>query len=198
MKEIDMSKEWSERTAGLKPSEMHDRWLRWQGSGFPKRHGRVLMDQETEFMPIWPDGFDWRTLGESFMLLVLGEHGTGKTQSVTHLAYLHAMWFGHSVLYTTGMELFDALRQWERKKALLESFRRPRLLVIDEIHLRLDSKYEATMFTELIDHRYREMKSTVMVSNLPQDEARSLIGESSYSRLCETGLVLDFKNDPLR
>lgn len=172
-----------------------ERWNTF-GPRWPKRHAlKLLAGIEYEC----PDGMlSWLADRSDFLLAFLGERGVGKTQCATMIAAECAVYRGWTTAYYTAMELFDQFRGTSVDKTSVMRKMNVRMLVIDELHQRLDTKFEAIILSELIDRRYRNMQSTILCSNLDEDAFRDMVGESIYSRLCETGKIAKFKNRPWR
>lgn len=130
--------------------------------------------------------------GAEEVIAIIGRRGTGKTQMATMLG---AAWksAGRTALYATTMEMFDTLKAEYNKPdgAGLLTFTRPSLLVIDELHVRLGTAWEEIVLTTIVDRRYRDLKTTVLVSNLEHDAFRESVGASIYDRIRESGAVLE-------
>lgn len=128
------------------------------------------------------------------IVALIGRRGTGKTQMATMLG---AAWksSGHTARYTTAMEMFDALKsgynQPPGENAAVQAFMGPSLLVIDELHVRLGTPWEEIVLATIVDRRYRDLKTTVLVSNLEHDAFRESVGASIYDRIRESGAVLE-------
>ncbi|MBW5465953.1 ATP-binding protein, partial [Pseudomonas aeruginosa] len=61
------------------------------------------------------------------------------------------------------------------------------LLVIDELGAQSGTEYELGLLHEVIDRRYREMRPTVVVSNMSAQEVAKYIGDRAVDRLRENG-----------
>lgn len=70
------------------------------------------------------------------------------------------------------------------------------LLVIDELHrLKTDSIKELTMLESILDARYQNNKSTIVISNFDTiEELYDLVGQTIAHRMQESYQVLDFAN----
>lgn len=123
----------------------------------------------------WPDEINEPLIRELFRLsfierksnaVFIGNPGTGKTHLLTALGY-HACHQGHSVLYTTAIEAVNRLiaaKEAKRLRAELRRYRRPSLVLIDELgFLSLDHAGADLMF-QLVCQRY-EWGSLVITSN---------------------------------
>lgn len=185
-----------------KPSDPNQQ-ARWQHfvekCGFPRLHIKAM--QDPSFKAGWSAAAsEWLyPMPENAMPVVLGPIGVGKTQSVTHMAAYHTVVHGWSSRYLTAPALFGRLRaSFTNKSDPMQELTKVRLLVIDEVHVRQETRYEIVNFTELIDARYRELRATVMVSSLSEEAFRESVGEAVYSRVCEAGRVVRLSGPPRR
>jgi DNA replication protein DnaC len=101
----------------------------------------------------------------------------------------------HSVKYTTAAEVISEIRSTWGKRELREadvfkSFARPHLLVLDEVGVQCGSKDERRLLEVVIDNRYRDLRPTIVCSNLSKSEMSEFIGERGYDRLRENGGLL--------
>jgi DNA replication protein DnaC len=68
----------------------------------------------------------------------------------------------------------------------------PDLLVLDEVGVQFGTEHEAVLLFEIIDRRYAECRSTILVSNLTAAELEKYLSERVMDRFRETGAVLAF------
>lgn len=128
-----------------------------------------------EFDWKWPDEINEQLVRDLFRLnfiekksnaVFVGNPGTGKSHLMTALGY-HACHQGYSVLHTTAIEAVNRLIAAKEAKCLraeLRRYRRPSLVLIDELgFLSLDHAGADLMF-QLICQRY-EHGSLVITSN---------------------------------
>lgn len=64
------------------------------------------------------------------------------------------------------------------------------LLVLDEIGVGFQSNAEQVQLYDVIDARYQHCRPTVVISNLPPPELKTVLGDRSYDRLREGAKVL--------
>lgn len=130
-----------------------------------------------------------------FLIALVGTRGPGKTQ-IGQQAIAHCCLAQKPARYVRAMDVFLQIREAYRKDAsrsehdLIESFRSPALLVIDEIQERGETAWEDRMLTNLIDKRYGDMGDTLLIANLTPDALRENIGPSIFDRLRETGGIV--------
>lgn len=135
------------------------------------------------------------------MLGLIGPRGTGKTYLACATVNLFCS-RGQTAMYRRVADFFIDLKDTfgqDRKRTqrdVVNQYARPQLLALDEMQVRSDSDWENVVLTDLIDRRYAEHKSTLMIANLTSSEFAKRIGESVVSRLSETGglIVCDWKS----
>ena len=75
---------------------------------------------------------------------------------------------------------------------VFDDYTAPSLLVVDEVGRHKDSKHAADSLFALFDSRYREVRPTILVSNMTKDEFVEYLGEAMISRLRQDGQMLGF------
>lgn len=118
---------------------------------------------------------------EPTLLALVGSHGTGKTWMACGLARVFCR--NHkSALYCRAIDFFMDLKSTfggAAKKNLVEVeavYRRPHLLIIDEMDVRSDTPWEDMVLTSVIDARYAATKCTVLISNKSREELTDRLG----------------------
>jgi len=129
------------------------------------------------------------------MIVLLGKRGTGKTQMAVNLLY-EICDRGQTVHYTRLMDLYRRVRSCFREDGpdeyqLTNEICRFGGLVIDETHERKESDFENLTLTNLIDKRYGEKRTTILVSNLTKDAFAEAVGRSVVARILENGKVVE-------
>lgn len=136
-------------------------------------------------------------LGTGFTIALVGTRGTGKTQMAVQLM-LAATKKLSSARFCTAAEFFMEIKAAYRRdselteQCVLERYRKPRLLVIDEVGKRSESEWETTLLFELLNKRYGDMTDTLIIDNRTQAEFQAAIGPSLASRISESGGIIDF------
>jgi DNA replication protein DnaC len=129
---------------------------------------------------------------EGSSLTLLGKPGTGKT----HLACAVAncvLDTGRTVIYQQVIELVRAIRDtWRREStesetSVVQRYRHVNLLILDEVGISFGSEAEKTQLFDILDGRYREMRPTLIVSNLSLKGLQECLGERIYDRLMQNG-----------
>jgi len=138
-----------------------------------------------------------RVAGSS--LTLCGNPGCGKTHLACAIAN-HLLNAGKTVIYTTVLELIRGIRDtWRRESSLSETdvvlkYRGVDLLILDEVGVSFGSEAERNQLFDVLDGRYREMRPTVIVSNLNGKALQECLGPRIFDRLMETGsTVVTFK-----
>jgi len=162
-------------------------------AGFPKRSlGKVDrmcgpgLDKAIEL---------WSGFATDGLYLLIGRRGTGKTQIATYLARQWVLKGNVQGRYVKALDLFDAIKAtWETRQSeesIMSGYRRTGFLVIDEVHDRGASDWEQRKLINLIDHRYDDMKATILIGNMTKAEAEQQLGPSIWSRMAECGGVIN-------
>ena len=174
--------------------------------GFPDRHRANTELSGTEWQEAYQKALE---IAESGGIIVCyGRRGTGKTQiaveiarnaKLPHSEKPRAEWTMQShpeyrpALYVKAMEIFiDLKNSFQRpsapsEKAIIEKLASAAFLVIDEAHVRGETKYEDDKLTHIIDKRYDAMRPTMLITNLQRKEFAAQLSPSILSRIEESG-----------
>lgn len=131
-------------------------------------------------------------LGKGLLIAVAGGRGTGKTQMAASLMK-HCTDCLRPALYTTAIRFFMRMKTAYKKDSekteeqILNEYRKPSLLVIDEIGKRADTEWENNLLFELINSRYGDLTDTLLIDNRSKEEQAKAIGDSLVSRINESG-----------
>jgi DNA replication protein DnaC len=161
----------------------------------------------------WPQEID-RAIVMKFMqlsfieehqnLIIIGMPGLGKSHIAASIAY-HACLNGYSALWTTAIDVVNKLQAAGSEGKFLQkldSFLRPKLLVIDEFgYLALDQKGADILF-QLVAKRY-ERGSIILTTNLVFKFWTDVVHSASLAsaladRLVHKGDVLFIKGESYR
>jgi DNA replication protein DnaC len=110
--------------------------------------------------------FRLQFLADKGNVILLGTVGLGKTHLATALGYAACMQ-GVSVRFTSAVEVINALAAAQRAKRLkqaLDGYRKPALLILDELGYLPIDKTGADLLFQIISQRY-EQGSTIVTSN---------------------------------
>lgn len=166
-------------------------------SGMPDRHRRAPAGKLV-------DATDWfkrlqktrEMLGSGFIVALAGTRGNGKTQLACELMKYscHAL---RSAYFLTATRFFMTIKATykegnsETEMDVIDRFRKPRLLVIDEIGKRAESEWHSTLLFELMNSRYEDLTDTVVIDNRSVADLSQLLGASLISRINQTGGVIE-------
>lgn len=169
-----------------------------QGHRYPERHvlavESVAMGESYEKML----SLEERVVGRADSLLILcGDRGGGKTQMATWWALSRLQRGIPCGWYYKAHDLLELIRQQYEGGQLAEDARRTlrqakktAYLVIDEFSELAGTEWERRTLTNLIDHRYDAMLTTVLITNHRQQDIPAALGRSIWSRAEETGGVV--------
>ena len=174
--------------------------------GFPARHE----------LPDELYGYEWQIAYQTALAIVesggiviaYGRRGTGKTQIACELAK-HARfpnsekprreWAMQShpeyrpAIYCKAMEIFIDLKNGygrpkePSEKDIIDKLSSAAFLVIDEAHVRGETKYEDDKLTHIMDKRYDAMLPTMLITNVTRQDFAAQLSPSIISRIRETG-----------
>lgn len=135
-------------------------------------------------------------------LLIFGNTGVGKT-FLTHCIARDIMQAGHSVLYLTATEFFDALldkafHQTEESLDLYEQIQECELLIIDDLGTERNTDFIISQLFVCLNDRILNQKSTIISTNLTLNEIKSNYTERTFSRISNHYKVLRLAGDDIR
>ena len=132
--------------------------------------------------------------------VIYGPNGTGKT----HLAFascIHQITEGKTAKYVLAFDLFNSIRRSfgdSTTDTLVKEFASYDYLVIDEIDKTLGTPTEFTYLYSIINARYNDMKSTVLITNATPSEFVAIIGQSALDRVASDGAVIELSGENYR
>ena len=130
-------------------------------------------------------------------MVLAGKPGTGKTHIACGIANA-LINEGRPVLFMTVLQALRHIKETYRKdsvrteeKAIAELLE-PDLLILDEVGAQLGSEHEKMLMFEIINERYQNCRSTILISNLTGDELTDFMGDRVMDRFRENGAVVAF------
>jgi DNA replication protein DnaC len=174
---------------------------------FPERHGRELTLRGDEWQAAYQKAL---AIAESGGIIVAwGKRGTGKTQIAYQIAHKATFRDAHfpqewkdrfalpvktrPCVYTKAMDIFMRMKngfsrpnqpsELEIVNGLIDAA----FLVIDEAHVRGETKYEDDKLTHIIDKRYDAMRPTMLITNLTNKDFAAQLSPSILNRIEEIG-----------
>jgi DNA replication protein DnaC len=127
------------------------------------------------------------------IVVLTGSHGTGKTHMACEV--IRKATTRGTALYATWA---DISRRWreavtgdsESERKVIAEFDTPALLVIDEIEVAKDGEFGDRNMRELLDRRYRNMRATLLLSNLSREALQAKLDPSILDRMAEAGGIV--------
>lgn len=121
-------------------------------------------------------------------MALLGNPGTGKNMLAALIAMeIHEA--GYTALHTSAAKMVRMIKDsWKTSRPeqeVMDSFKNPDLLIINEVGVQFGSKSEENYLTEIIDDRYEDLKPTIIISNEKPDRLEKFIGVRALDRFYE-------------
>lgn len=172
-------------------------------SGLPKRHiekiaERIEMTTEVDqcLDKITPLLIDKNTV------LIRGGYGSGKTHMATHIGYNWPGTGKGGVRYQTVcgllIEIKEAFGNKQTGDSPLAKAMKTGLLILDELLANTGSVFDQNTIRELIDHRYRNMKPTIILTNLDDAGLLEALDKPTIDRMFDGGCVVELKGESQR
>jgi DNA replication protein DnaC len=161
-----MRKELSERkSAAIQNRVRNAKFMKVQTiDAFKFDHSPMTKKLRANYLTLF-DSIDLEDL-PSAVFIALG--GRGKTHLARALGY-RACQLGHSVLFTTAAEIVNKLEQAKKAACLdseLRKYRRPQVLIIDELgYVTMDAQ-ASNLFFQVISARHDQGLGTIVTTNL--------------------------------
>lgn len=137
-------------------------------------------------------------------LLLIGQHGTGKTHLSIALA-LEVLGRGKTVLFTTVWDMINMLQQSRADYSYqkrIQLYSKPDLLILDELGYRSMAEQTVEDFFEIVSRRY-EKGSIIITSNRPIHQWDSVFIDKTLTsavidRLMHHCSVIEIKGESYR
>jgi len=135
-------------------------------------------------------------LGTGLLVALVSPRGSGKTQMGVELikAMARKQASGRYITATGFLLMVKSTYKSDEKmteRGVIDQFRHPKLLVIDELSKRKDTEWEFQLLFELINCRYNDMTDTILISNQTPVQFAESVGPSLSSRMKETGGIIE-------
>lgn len=129
-------------------------------------------------------------------ILFFGNSGTGKTMLATVIA-VSLLIDEVKVVYTTVQKAIRGIRATFNgrgdEQTQIDKLSNCEFLILEEIGVQLGTQYEISILHEIIDERYKELRPTLLTSNLDLDGIREYLGDRVMRRLSDSnGIIVPF------
>ena len=176
-------------------------------AGVPPRYFGATLDEWSDDTPAMKQiGEKLRKYCQSFevalergsSLIFVGNPGTGKTFAACSIVNYLLLKKDHTATYVTANDFLTRLRNCygsmgeETDTEVFDDYVAPSLLVLDEVGRHKDSQHAADSLFALLDRRYREIRPTILISNMGKEELVDFLGDAIVSRLRQDGQMLGF------
>jgi len=125
---------------------------------------------------------DWSARGGNFLILI-GSPGTGKG----HLsaAALKARGSGLWIEHTGLMTALRASYQTHTTQDVIAAWQDAEVLVIDDLGVSGGGRDEESLLYQILSHRHDKRRPTILTTNLPHEELRTVLGYRLLDRIRE-------------
>lgn len=131
-------------------------------------------------------------------LIMVGITGTGKTLLACEIAQALIRRAAMSARYITAQGMVSEIqasygREGKSEEGEIMRFAQYDVLILDEIDAVRAKDNTALLLTEIINRRYNENKSVIVISNQPFESLAKFVGDRVYSRLHENAFICAFE-----
>lgn len=137
-------------------------------------------------------------------LAFCGKPGTGKTHLATAIAN-KIIRTGRTAVFATVLDICRSIKSTYNKNSsvtereAIRYYTAPDLLIMDEVGMQFGTDAEKLIVCEIMNNRYGDVKPTIVLSNLPEDQLGDYLGVRVIDRLKEGGgVVVAFDWDSYR
>lgn len=130
--------------------------------------------------------------GHGASAIFCGKPGTGKTHLAVAVGH-NVIKYGKAVLFITVQRMVRRVKDsWrseskESESDVVKLLVQPDLLILDEIGVQFGTDFEKNLLFDVLNERYENRKSTLLLSNLTANEVRVFLGDRVFDRLREDG-----------
>ena len=171
-------------------------------SGLPRRHVETIeQNRPLETKVLYCRDKVCGLVKERNCVLVRGEYGSGKTHMACDIGY---WWPGEGkggVMYRTVCGLLIETKESFGKKDVSSPVVKAMgcgLLILDELLANTGSVFDNNTIRELIDTRYRNLKPTIILTNLDDSGLLQALDQATIDRMFDGGCVIQLKGKSLR
>jgi DNA replication protein DnaC len=130
-------------------------------------------------------------------MILCGNVGTGKTHLACAIARV-VVNGNCSARFETVLSAMRCVKDTYRRDSeitetdALSALIDPALLILDEVGVQGGSEHEMTLLFEVLNERYQNCRSTILISNLTADRLAAFLGDRVMDRFREMGGILPF------
>ena len=172
-------------------------------SGLPRRHVEKIADR-IEMTTEVNECLDRITplLIARNTVLIRGAYGSGKTHMACHIGYHWPGTGKGGVRYQTVCGLLIEIKeQFGQKKtgdSPMVKAMNTGLLILDELLANTGSTFDQNMIRELVDRRYRNLKPTIILTNLDDAGLIQALDQPTVDRFFDGGCIVTLKGKSQR
>jgi DNA replication protein DnaC len=143
-------------------------------------------------------------IGSGRSVILTGSVGSGKTHMACSAIHYAVKDFDYSAHYVNASCLFrEITASYDEKgtteKNILKKYASYDLLAIDDVGMQKGTSFESQILTDLVNLRYQDKKSTMIVSNCTHDKLGKFLDLRAIDRLRENnGLAMNIKCESYR
>lgn len=169
--------------------------LRFEGASFDtyREYSGEIKDKKNKCVEFA------KTFSGGTSLILCGNTGTGKTHLALSVLKYAIQQRSMTGKYIRTSKMIDEVKETynkssvERKSEVIERFVAPELLVLDEIGVQHGTDTEKMILFEILNERYENVKSTIVIGNLDLPGLTEYMGERVIDRMKENGgMVIAF------
>lgn len=135
-------------------------------------------------------------LGLGAVIGIAGGRGNGKTQlGAEAMKYVTAR--GRSAYYASVLEFLNDIKATygqdarERERDVQQQYQGYRLLVLDEVGMRIQNDWGHQQLFEMLNRRYGRQVDTILIGSQSVEQFCADIGDSLVSRMQENGCLIN-------
>lgn len=153
-------------------------------------------DEQKNILSVVRHFIDCVNEGKCRTLWLCGNTGTGKTLLGSSICRETMGTFCRSYNIKDDIDASRTFKATETKRMVIERYANYRLLVIDEVGR--GGADERDYLWQVLNERYENEVSTVLISNLSKGELKEFLGETIYDRFVTNCISLTFTGESYR
>lgn len=135
-------------------------------------------------------------LGKGFLAALIGTYGNGKTQFGVEVLRdaarrLMSGWFVTATDFFMDVKAVYKDKTSDAEKHVVARYRKPQVLVVDEMGKRGETEWENRLLFHLINKRYMDGSDTLLIANQEAEQFEASAGPALVRRMTETGGLIE-------